>query len=394
MLQKPFPGKFNRRNCKAFAQTLKESREGDYAFWGVFKFYNIRAKGWHCLESKSKLIHYDESAYFENGRLSYCPDMIKVALTDIDFENYCDMYTWDSYECVMLYQAKYKPLPDYVRKTVIKYFILKETLPKDSAEYQLAKRKLNSCFGMAATGLPEREIVLNTELNELVPGDMVKSYEELTKWLIMLPQWAIYIAAYTRRAIVQSIAACGIDSIYYDTDSNKIANPEKYADWFAEYNKKVMEINANMEVYDYDRSLLMHIGCFEKEYKGDRYKVLGAKRYMMEHDGEVQVTVAGMVKGSYEEYCEAIGWDMWEHFTDKLVIPKEYSHKQTTVYHDQSFDDELTDFTGQTVPIHEGSSVAIIQIPFSMSVEQEFMSRIEILRQQRERMIAKGGFIG
>lgn len=394
MLQKPFPGKFNRRNCKAFAKTLKEAREGRYAFWGIFKFYNIRAKGWHCLESKSKLIDYDESAYFENGRLSYCPGMIKVALTDIDWFNYEDMYTFDSFECVLLYQAEYKPLPDYVRKTVIKYFILKETLPKDSAEYQLAKRKLNSCFGMAATGLPEREIVLNTELNELVPGDMVKSYEELTKWLIMLPQWAIYIAAYTRRAIVQSIAACGIDSIYYDTDSNKIANPKKYEAWFEEYNKKVMEINANMEVYDYDRSLLMHIGCFEKEYKGDRYKVLGAKRYMVEHDGEVQVTVAGMVKGSYEEYCEVVGWDMWEHFTDKLVIPKEYSHKQTTVYHDQSVDDELTDFTGQTVPIHEGSCVAIIQIPFSMSVEQEFMSRIEILRQQRERMIAKGGFVG
>ena len=394
MLQKKFPGKFNRRNCKAFAKTLKEAREGRYAFWGIFKFYNIRAKGWHCLESKSKIIEYDESAYFENGRLSYCPGCIKVALTDIDFENYMDMYTFDSFECILLYQAEYKPLPDYVRKTVIKYFILKETLLKDSPEYQMSKRKLNACFGMAATGLPAHEIIYDPETNELRPSAMEKSYDELTKWLIMLPQWAIYIAAYTRRAIVQSIVACGIDSIYYDTDSNKIAHPERYAAWFEEYNKKVMEVNATMEVYDYDRSLLMHIGCFEKEYTGTRYKVLGAKRYMVEHDGEVQVTVAGMVKGSLEAYCEKNGLDIWEEFTDNLTLPAGDSWKKTSVYHDQAFDDELTDFRGETVPIHEGSSVAIIDIPFCMSVEQEFMARIEILRQQRDRMIAKGGYIG
>lgn len=393
MLQKKFPGKFCRRNEKAFSKCLEQAMEGTYAFWGIFTFRNIRASGWHCLESKSKIIEYSEDAYFENGRLAYA-SYIKVALTDIDWFNYEDMYEWSSYECKMLYQGKYKPLPDYVRKTVIKYFILKETLPKDSPEYQMSKRKLNACFGMAATGLPAHEIIYDPETNELRPSAMEKSYDELTKWLIMLPQWAIYIAAYTRRAIVQSIVACGIDSIYYDTDSNKIAHPERYAAWFEEYNKKVMEVNATMEVYDYDRSLLMHIGCFEKEYTGTRYKVLGAKRYMVEHDGEVQVTVAGMVKGSLEAYCEKNGLDIWEEFTDNLTLPAGDSWKKTSVYHDQAFDDELTDFRGETVPIHEGSSVAIIDIPFCMSVEQEFMARIEILRQQRDRMIAKGGFIG
>lgn len=392
MLQKLFPGKFCRRNEKAFEKCLYQAKEGTYAFWGIFKFTNIRAEGWHCLESKSKLIEYSEDAYFENGRLAYA-SYIKVALTDIDWLNYEDMYVWNTYECKMLYQGKYKPLPDYVRKTVIKYFIMKEE-SKDDAAYALAKRKLNSCFGMAATGLPEREVVLDLQTNCLTLSRQSKTYEELTKWLIMLPQWAIYIAAYTRRAICLSIKACGVDSIYYDTDSNKVANPFKYEKWFQMYNAWVKDINETMEVYDFDRDKMLHIGMFEKEYTGFRYKVLGAKRYMVEHDGKVQITVAGMVKGSYEEYCKAKDLDIWENFHDNLVIPKEYSKKQTTVYHDQSIDDELTDFRGETVSIHEGSCVAIIQIPFSMSVEQEFLSRIEILRQERERMIAKGGFIG
>ena len=109
---------------------------------------------------------------------------------------------------------------------------------------------------------------------------------------------------------------------------NKIANPSKYAGWFDSYNKHVEDLNKNMEVYDYDRDKLMRIGCFEKEYTGTRYKVLGAKRYMVEHDGEVQVTVAGMVKGSYEAYCKKEGWDMWEHFTDKLELPASDSWKK------------------------------------------------------------------
>lgn len=392
MLQKKFPGKFCRRNEKAFLKCLDQSRDQSYAFWGIFTFKEIRASGWHCLESKSKIIEYSEDAYFENGRLAYA-SYIKVALTDIDWQNYEMMYTWTSYECRMLYQAKYNMLPDYVRKTVIKYFIQKETLPKDSPEYMLAKRKLNACFGMAATGLPEREIIYDPITNELRPGGVEKTYEELTKWLIMLPQWAIYIAAYTRLAIVKSIVACGIDSIYYDTDSNKIARPDLHKDWFEEYNIEVRKINEEMEVYDYDRNLLKNIGCFEHEYDGTRYKVLGAKRYIVEHDGDIQVTVAGMVKGSLEAYCEKNGLDIWEEFKDDLLLPPGDSMKKTTVYCDQAFDDELEDFRGVTAPIHEGSSVAIIDIPFNMSVEQEFMARIEILRQQRERMIAKGGYI-
>ena len=391
MLQEKFPGKFNRRNEKAFKEVLQQARDGKYAFWGVFKFKNIRAKGWHCLESKSKLIDYSSDAYFENGRLAYA-SYVKVALTDIDWFNYEDMYTADSYSCVMLYQAKYAPLPDYIRKVIIKYFILKEE--SEGAERQLVKRKVNACFGMSATGLPEHEIIYDPVSNELVPGGLTKTYDELTRFLIMLPQWAIFTSAFSRRKIVQSLVACGVDSIYYDTDSNKIAHPEKYAEWFEKFNEQIREKNRTMEVYDYDRSKLMDLGCFEKEYVGTRYKVLGAKRYIVEHDGEVQVTVAGMVKGSLKEYCEATGQDIWKSFTDKLVIPKEYSHKQTTVYHDQAFDDELTDLNGVTVSIHEGSCCSIIKIPFSMSVEQEFLSRVEILRQQRERMIAKGGFVG
>ena len=391
MLAKKFPWKYNRRDVKKWEEVLEASRTGDYGFFGVFKFYNIRCSGYHSLESKNKIIEASPDAVYENGRLVFA-SYIKVCLLEVDFFNYEDLYEWERFNVTVLYQAKLEVLPDYVRKIICKYFVLKETLPKDTPEYNASKRKLNGIFGMFATGLPEHEVVFNQETNEMEMSAQARSYNELIQYLIMLPQWAIQTAAYTRRDIVKSIKACGFDSLYYDTDSNKIMNFEEHKAWFDNFNKERRELNASVNTFDYDKKIFEKIGGFELEYIGTRFKVLGAKRYLVEHDGKTQVTVAGMVKGSLEAYCKKNNLDIWEEFADDLKLPAGDSWKKTTVYYDKPFEDTLTDYTGQTETITEGSCVAIIDIPFSMSIEEEFINRIEALRQERERMIHKGVF--
>lgn len=389
MLARKMPWKYNRRNKSQWDKVLKQARTGDYGFFGVFKFYNIRCSGYHSLESKNKIIDASEDAVYENGRLVFA-SYIKVCLIEVDFFNYEDLYEWKDYEVTVLYQAKFDYLPDYVRKIVCKYFTLKETLPKDSVEYGLAKRKLNGIFGMAATGLPEREVVFNPDKNEMELSENSKSYKDLTQYLLMLPQWSIQIAAYTRRDIVKSIIACGFDSMYYDTDSNKIMNYSVHKDWFDKFNEERKALNRQCNTYEYDKKYFERIGCFELEYIGTRFKVLGAKRYLVEHDNEVQVTVAGMVKGSLEKYCKKHDLDIWEEFTDDLYLPAGDSEKKTTVYTDFAFDDAITDYLGEAYPVSEGSCVAIIDIPFTMSMEEDFINRIETLSSERERMIHKG----
>ena len=340
------------------------------------------------MESKNKIIEYSTDASFENGRLAYAY-RIKVCLTEIDWFNYEDMYTWADFECTMLYQARLEPLPDYVRRVVMKYFELKETLPKDSLEYGLSKKKLNSCFGMAATSLPTNEIVYDPDLNEMHSGALTKTYDELIRWLIMLPQWAIYIAAYTRRDIVRSLVECGIDSCYYDTDSNKLINYDQHRFWFNQFNDEKRKKVEAMEVYDYDIRNFLKIGSFDYEYttEPDGFKVLGAKRYIAKHDGKIQVTVAGMVRGTLERHCEKNGLDIFEEFRDDLYLSPEESDKQTALYYDQEFTDKVTDYNGVTKEVHERSCVAIVDIPFNMNMEEDFIARIEQLRQERERMV-------
>lgn len=391
MLAKKFPWKYNRRDVKKWEEVLEAARTGDYGFFGVFKFYDIRCSGYHSLESKNKIIEASPDAVYENGRLVFA-SYIKVCLLEQDFFNYEDLYEWREFKVTVLYQAKLEVLPDYVRKVICKYFVLKEMAEDDSPERNAAKRKVNGIFGNFATGLPEHEVVFNQETNEMEMSAQARSYNELIQYLIMLPQWAIQTAAYTRRDIVKSIKACGFDSLYYDTDSNKIMNFDKHKAWFDNFNKERRELNASVNTFDYDKKIFERIGNFELEYIGTRFKVLGAKRYLVEHDGKTQVTVAGMVKGSLEAYCEKNNLDIWEEFADDLKLPAGDSWKKTTVYYDKPFEDTLTDYTGQTETITEGSCVAIIDIPFSMSIEEEFINRIEALRQERERMIHKGVF--
>ena len=79
-----------------------------------------------------------------------------------------------------------------------------------------------------------------------------------------------------------------------------------------------MKKNKEMELYDFDPKHFIKIGCFELEYitDPDGFKVLGAKRYIVKHDGEITVTVAGMKKGSLEEYCNKNNLDIWKEFSN------------------------------------------------------------------------------
>lgn len=391
MLREKFPYKFYRVNKKLFSKVVEECRPGDYGFIGCFTFKNIRAKGWHCIESKNKLVDYSPDATFENGRLAYASS-ITVDLCSIDWWNYEKMYTWDSYECHWLYEAEMKPLPDFLRKMVCKYFEQKETLPKDSVEYGLSKRKLNGLFGMCATGLVEQEVIFDEELNEFKLSSEYKNYFELYRNLLLLPQWSIFIAAFTRADICSILDITGPDSVYYDTDSDKIINYEKYMDAIEEFNARRMKANANMELYDFNPEHFRRIGCFELEYitEPDGLKVLGAKRYVVKHDGETQVTVAGMRKGSLEDYCRKNNLDVFETFTDGLKLDRTYSRKQTTSYTDSEFEYVLTDYQGNTAGIHEKSAVAIYAIPFEMNVEKEFLYRISLNRLERQNQVWKG----
>lgn len=390
MLTRKFPYKFYRANKKKFKEILQQAREDNIAFFGSFTFKNICSKTYHCLESKNKIIA-ETNAVYENGRLDSAEE-ITVALTELDYFNYEMIYDWDEVKVNFLYESKKDYLPAFLRKTVLYYFYLKESMPKNAMEYVLSKRKLNSLFGACATGIVENELEYNFD-SQNFDSSASRSYKEAIKGQILLPQWAIWIAAYTRNdmtSVITKTGKGGIDSIYYDTDSDKVKNPEENAHIFAEFNAKKIELNKTINTYEYDPKIIQKIGCFEHEYDTSKIKVLGAKRYVVEHDGKTEVVVAGMVKGSFENYCKYHNIDIYDNFKNGLYLPPEFSEKKTTSYTDTPFTFELTDYTGNTQKIAEKSSCAIFSIPFKLSVMEEFLKQIEIKTQKRKNEFYKG----
>ena len=92
--------------------------------------------------------------------------------------------------------------------------------------------------------------------------------------------------------------------------------------------------------------------------------------------------------GKWEEREKPL--DIWEEFRDDLTLPKEESEKQTALYFDKEYTDHVTDYLGETREVYEKSCVAIVDIPFSMSMDEDFIQRIEELRHERERMVYGG----
>jgi len=97
-----------------------------------------------------------------------------------------------------------------------------------------------------------------------------------------------------------------------------------------------------------------------------------------------------MVKGTLEGYCEDKKLNIWDEFKDDLTLSSKYSKKRTTIYWDEPFTDELTDYKGETREISEKSCCAIISIPFHMSMDEYFINLISKKKEERAREVYKG----
>ena len=372
------------------------------AFYGTFEFTNIRAKYPHSIESISKLIQYDkQSLISDNGRLVCC-DKIMVCLTEYDWLIYNDFYEFDTVKCISKLRVSTKrPLPNWFKDLILKYFYLKETLDKESLEYKLAKSKLNSLYGMCVTSIINKSYTYIDKKLKLTTDNT--SYEKLIKKEILLPYWGIWCTAIARYNLLHYgfYQFCKTDSymdvLYGDTDSLKYKNIIGNDYIFKNYNDRMKRINKTMYVGNYDRNIFERLGTFDFEGKQYKAKFLGAKRYIYttvdcnkstsKYSLQHHVTVAGCRKGSLEKYCKENNKDIYQTFTNKLKLDETQSGKKTTFYNDEPFSMYITDVNGQQQYVEELSSVTLNDIPFTMTMTPEYIATILLLKKQNAKRI-------
>lgn len=411
MLHKKVPMEFYAKDPSWLDAHWNEDEEF-WDDWGIIvfaTFKNIMAKYPHSIESKHKIVECDEaSAIWDNGRLRKC-NFVTVMLNEYDLLNYRDFYDFEEMEIHWLKVSRKEWLPDFLIKNVYQYFFDKEHAPKNTVFYQRSKEKLNSLFGMCCTGVVVDDYILYKgdlylASDKELPEDIRKeprSFEEATKNTFLLPIWGIAIASGARRELLKIVKICPYDSLYCDTDSDKIRNYEIYLPKIEKYNAKMEQLNREAaERWGFDFEVIKDMGKWMNEGEFDRFKTLGCKRYLYrtksnpEKKIEVhtEAVVAGMEKGSFLNWCEMNGYDPFEKFSNNLYLSPEFSNKITTGYTDEAFSFELTDKDGVKGTISEESCCALFSIPFTMKMDPDFLALISLLqkKKEREREIYKG----
>lgn len=390
-----------------------------YRFKAVIK--GLKAKTTHSIISLSKTAEYmenisatqyimDYNAIIDNGRI-YESDKVTVWGTDLDLQSWVDCYEWDSIVLSDVYRSTYDYLPDYLRVTVAKYYEIKTRLKRaglqDTAEYKFAKAMVNACYGMMCEHLHLYEYqYINAEWESLCVEDIAEYYDNhvysdgVGAQTPFNPYWGVWVTAHARRNLLKCVFDMPEDTIYCDTDSMYVRNPDEHESYFNDFNiLKKAENKAIIDMWNgelaykkkhdtadmyrngivMDADMLADLGTFDKIGKDNytRFSHNGAKRYIKESpNGEIEQTIAGLPKHAVEDYLSKTGLqkDAFEIFADGMYIP---GCKLCHAYNDIPHADVVTDYQGHTETMVEMSSVGLYPIGFCLGLADEY---IEILK--------------
>ena len=331
-----------------------------------------------------------EKAVVNNGRV-VSADKIVTTITDVDYTVIEKTYDWDSMTIYnfRIYNRGY--LPTNFVKSILKLYSDKTTLKGvegKEVEYLVSKGMLNSCYGMTVTDIVRDEIIYSDEWDTEkadVESD-IEHYNKSRNRFLFYP-WGVWVTAYARRNLWGGILAFGDDYIYSDTDSIKCLNIENHFNYINEYNntvKRKLQVAANYHKIDFElfqpqtiKGIKKLIGVWDWETEKEKYtrfKTLGAKRYMIEQDGKINITVAGVNKKTAVPYLvKTYGNKIFDAFTNDLTIPKEYTGKMTHTYIDERRTGTITDYLGNTNIFDEYSGVHLENAEYSLSLSQTYI---------------------
>lgn len=357
---------------------------------------NILGYESYISESKCKTT---KGAIINNGRI-FEADEIEITLTDVDINIIEKVYSWDkiALQNVRGFRKGYLPKPIiesilnlYQDKTTLKGVQGKET------EYLLSKGMLNSIYGMCVTDIVKDNAIYSDDDNwgfeKVDINEEIQKYND-SKNRFLYYAWGIWVTAYARRNLWTGILAVGKDYIYSDTDSIKALNYENHKPYVEAYNKNVLaKLYKMCDELDFDPSLLKPktikgeskpLGIWEFEGNYDRFKTLGAKRYLVQEKDSYTLTVAGLSKANGIEYiknvCENDSNKIFNMFNDELYIPSDKTGKMTHTYLDNEQSFNVVDYKGKSKIEHSLSSVHLGFCDFTLSISKQYLQFLSNLK--------------
>lgn len=361
------------------------------------KFHNIRSitsfENYISVSRCRNIEHF----VVNNGRVIEATELT-LTVTEQDFNIISRMYEWDSMEIGNFHRFYKDYLPKEIITTILELYKNKTELKGVSGkevEYLVSKGMINSVYGMCVTDICKNEATYDTQWGEIkadVKALIGKYNNDRQRFLFY--SWGVWVTAYSRRNLFTGILEFKNDYIYSDTDSLKVFNADKHLDYINRYNKRITEkIETCLKYYDLPlnsarpktiKGKEKPLGVWDDEGVYDRFKTLGAKRYMTERNGEIEITIAGVSKKAgidYLKYKYKTNDKIFEAFREDLYFPPHYdddgkdkngSGKLCHTYIDDLCNGEIIDYAGNKWKYREESAVHLENTEYSLSLDFMF----------------------
>ena len=348
-------------------------------------------------ESKCRNI---KGAEINNGRI-WSADSVDITLTDVDITIIEQVYNWENIALknVLGFRKTYLPKP--IIESILNLYQDKTTLKGvqgKEVEYLLSKGMLNSVYGMSVTDIVKDNAIYddadNWDFEKVNIDEEIEKYNG-SKNRFLYYAWGIWVTAYARRNLWTGILAVGEDYIYSDTDSIKALNYDKHSAYVEAYNKNVLNKLYKMcDELGFDPALLTPktvkgevkpLGIWEFEGNYNRFKTLGAKRYLVQEGDKYSLTVAGLSKANgmqyIQEVCENDSEKIFNMFNNELYIPSNKTGKMTHTYIDNEQSNKVTDYLGSSTIEHALSGVHLGACDFTLSISKQYLNFLANLKE-------------
>lgn len=355
-----------------------------FAYLLVVRFKNIKSKYYNNFISASKCRNI-KGARYDNGRIMYA-DSFEITLTDVDFRFILESHIYEEYEIIESYFSLYDYLPKTFIEFVLKKYVIK-TQYKDvkgkELEYMLEKNKYNALYGMSVTNTIRDEVTYdNIEgWNErpLTNEEIIEGLQSEKKKSFLSFAYGVWVTAYARNNLLKNVIKLDKFVVYCDTDSIKLLQGYDI-NIIKEYNnfvKKKIEFVANKFKISVEKFAPKDVkgkehmlGLFDNDAHYDKFITQGAKKYAVEQEGEIKITVAGVPKSG------AKALKRLEDFRDDFVFRFKDTNKNLVIYVDNQEPIEITDYQGNKYIIKDKTGCCLVPTTYVLGKAEEYANLI------------------
>ena len=399
--------------AKTSISTISESQCDELELEEIELEYFIERDG-QKKKKKEKRLNIDNGRVVKARRL-------KMTMCDVDFDILIKAYNFEIENLDIFYSFKtYLPrvIVDFILDLYEKKSTLKECDDDLKFLYERYKAWLNSVYGMMVSNLIQDQIIfeplasdeknewLINALNEEQVTKELQRYYNFTKYdrdgtkkfdyeydkhmSMFAYSWGVWISAYARRNLLEVALEMGDDFIYGDTDSHFFKISDRCFKIIEDFNVKVVDKIKKMcyiQDIDFERTRPFNertgkhyqIGVLELEHSClEKFRCLGAKKYIFELDGKLHLTCAGVKKSAVKEIKKI------DDFECGFVFSAENSGNMIAYYNSNQEPFEVTDYQGHTSTISDKYSIALVKSSYEVSNSEDYGDLIELLAHYRE----------